>query len=992
MKAPSQCKHNRLNRYLELVLNYPRVVFFIILTISAFFLFHLPRLSFTTSIYDLAIQDLPETKQYDEFKKDFGSEEIIRIVIRAENIFEPLTFKKIETLDAEANNIEGVRRVVSLPAVRRKVDVTGNLGFEKFVELLKPARLFNKNIISTDAETTVLTLVLHNDADKESVIRAVNRLIDNSDKSLSLYQIGMPLVSQALVQFTERDFFFILPISFLLIAGLLFLLFRNMSCLLLPVACVLLALLWTLGLMAFLKIPLSMTNMIVPVFLTAVGTAYCVHISAEFLNQAQSGKSSYEAVFDCFTHMAFPTFLAVITTGVGLGSLFANHITAIQEFAIFSIFGIFSLLVLVLALFPAALVCLPLPKAPKGRLLNSTLGTDLFERWIQFICRINLYHQKSVLIMIAVLIVICIAGIFRIRVETNPIDYFKTDTRISRNFHDIYQDLSGSFPLNVIMDSKNEDFFEDPDNVSKMARFQEFLETLPGIDKTISFGDYLKLVNYALNNYDPKYYALPEDPYEARFLINNFKMLLGEDILARFMDKRLSQANILLFTHISSSRDFLDVRRKILEYAARNFSEEIFWKVTGFGIVISASSHLLINGQIKSLSLTLLLIFCIMLLMFVSGKVGAVAILTNCFPIIINFGVMGWLDIKLSVATSMIASIAIGLAVDDTIHYLVRYDREFKKDLDKDRALRSTIAGVGKPILFTTITISIGFAVLLFSNFQPTSVFGLMMVITMFAALVGDLVILPALMLHIELVTAWDLLRLMPSLDGLSPGIAHELNQPLNVIKMGSEYLEMLIRKGDKIKPENLSRVVREMNQQVDRAYIIINRLTEFETKADFTKEKIDINQPIRDTLAIIEQQLKLENLTVELNLRDNMAPISAHPNRIGQVVYNLLTNACDAVKAGKDTGNSSRGRLIRITSEQKGQQIEVTVADRGIGIPETIQDRIFEPFFTTKETGKGKGLGLSICREIIKDYGGTIAVESRPGQGVKFTLLFPIS
>ena len=143
-----------------------------------------------------------------------------------------------------------------------------------------------------------------------------------------------------------------------------------------------------------------------------------------------------------------------------------------------------------------------------------------------------------------------------------------------------------------------------------------------------------------------------------------------------------------------------------------------------------------------------------------SSKVGLIAIVPNLFPIVVVFGIMGWLGIELSMVTSLIASIAIGLAVDDTIHYLVRYNREFKNNLDDKLALRETIKHVGRPIVFTTLTIGIGFAILTLSSFKPTAIFGVMMVITMLSALVGDLILLPSLMLHVELVTLWDLLRL----------------------------------------------------------------------------------------------------------------------------------------------------------------------------------------------------------------------------------------
>jgi preprotein translocase subunit SecF len=369
-----------------------------------------------------------------------------------------------------------------------------------------------------------------------------------------------------------------------------------------------------------------------------------------------------------------------------------------------------------------------------------------------------------------------------------------------------------------------------------IPKLQRYLETLPGVDKTVSFADYLKLVNYATNRYDPAYYELPEKGFEVRMLINSYATMLGEDMLTRFMNPTYSKANLLLLTHISSSRDFLTIKDDILNHVKVEFPEVADWEVTGFGMVAAASSHLLTWGQVKSFSLTMIFIFVIMLILFLSTRVGFIAVLPNAFPIIINFGIMGWFGIHLSMVTSLIASIAIGLAVDDTIHYLYRYNREFKKDLDKDRSLRDSIQHVGRPVLFTTIAIGLGFAVLLFSNFKPTSIFGLLMVITMLAAVIGDLLILPALMLNVELVTAWDLLKLMPTLSGISNAAAHELNQPLNVIKMGSDYLKMSVQKDKAVETAHLAGIANEIGTQVDRASEIIRRLTAFGNRPGFSK------------------------------------------------------------------------------------------------------------------------------------------------------------
>lgn len=234
----------------------------------------------------------------------------------------------------------------------------------------------------------------------------------------------------------------------------------------------------------------------------------------------------------------------------------------------------------------------------------------------------------------------------------------------------------------------------------------------------------------------------------------------------------------------------------------------------------------------------------------------------------------------------------------------------------------------------------------------------------------------------------------MTTLGEMSAGIAHELNQPLNTIKMASEFLEMMIEKNKKIPHQDLFGVVKEVSCQVDRAAQIINRLRDFGRKADFTKEQICINDPIMGVLEILGKQLSLQNIDVELKLDETNPSILAHNNRLEQVIFNLITNARDALNQKQEQeqklGMESNDSLIRIRSYKDGDKVAITVSDNGIGIPESVKNRIFEAFFTTKEMGEGMGLGLSISYGIVKDYGGDIDIESKEGLGTTFKLTFP--
>ncbi|MBW2202915.1 MAG: MMPL family transporter [Deltaproteobacteria bacterium] len=742
---------------LKYIVYHPIQIILLITLITLLFAIQIPSLRFETSIYDLIIEDLPETLEYDQFKKEFGCEEIILVVAKTDSVFQPETFGQIDRLAHSLSQIKGIRRVISLPGIKKAMDITEKWDLKDFEGVVSDIDLFHKNLISEDRKTTVITLILDDIRQKDQIINGVKRLFDEYQASFSLYQIGMPIVSSALARFTQQDFMALPAVTLSLIALILFLFFRNLRGVLIPTGAVLIALTWTFGLMAWTGTPLSLLTMIVPVFLIAVGTAYCMYIFPEYFSSIETSASPQEASFQCFTTLGFPTSLAVITTSIGLGSLLVNRVNEIREFAVFSCFGIISMLIIILTFLPAVMGLLPFPKKKHG---GESSRNQFLDRVLSTIIRLNLHHQKITLSLIAIIALAGMVGVSRIKVETNPVGFFKADTPVARHFNDIYQDMSGSFPINVVVDSGQDGYFENPDHLKQIARLQDFLNSLQGVDKTISLADYLKLVNYTTNQYKRESYALPEEPFEVRMLVNSFKTMLGQDMLNGFMDSDFSKANIMLRTHISSSIDFLATEARIKDYLSKYFPGNFSFQVTGFGIVISHSSHLISDGQVRSLFLTLILVFAIMFLLFLSYKVGFIAMLPNCFPIIVSFGVMGWFGIPLSMATSLIASIAIGLAVDDTIHYLVSYNREFKGSLNKEKALSNTVRRMGKPIIFTTVTISLGFSVLMFSHFKPTAVFGLLMIITMFSALVADLILLPSLMLHVELVTIWDLLKL----------------------------------------------------------------------------------------------------------------------------------------------------------------------------------------------------------------------------------------
>jgi len=227
----------------------------------------------------------------------------------------------------------------------------------------------------------------------------------------------------------------------------------------------------------------------------------------------------------------------------------------------------------------------------------------------------------------------------------------------------------------------------------------------------------------------------------------------------------------------------------------------------------------------------------------------------------------------------------------------------------------------------------------------------------------------------------------MATLGEMATGIAHELNQPLNVIQVGADFFAKKIKRGQQISDDEVLKVSRNINEQVERATHIIDHLRDFGRKSDLRVYPVDLNDPIRGVFTLLGQQFKLRKIEVNLRLDEGLPKILADRNRLEQIFLNLVTNARDAMEAK----GPEAPKKLTITTSREGDGVVARVWDTGTGIPEGIQNKIFEPFFTTKETGQGTGLGLSITYNLVKDFKGDIEVESAPDLGTTFKVSFPV-
>ncbi|MDY6837566.1 MAG: MMPL family transporter [Thermodesulfobacteriota bacterium] len=735
--------------FFRLVIRRAYLILAAILSITLFFSFHLHKLHVDTSPTRMLVEDLPAKREYDRFREWFGkASDDILVVVKADNVFSQTTFEKIERLTKTLESIEGVKRVVSLSTLKNDMDILNEWSLEDLKRHLGMADIFLDNMVSADGKVTAVAVVLEETYVlgplSESVERCLQAIRD-PEKPFQVYQIGNPIVGHTLTKYTEKDLRRLPLFTMSIMLIVLWFCFRNLRGAVVPLAAVSLALVWTLGLMGLVNVSLSIATMIIPTLLIAVGSAYAMHIMAAYFDEAHRQDNHQRAITVALTRVGLPSIFVCVTTIVGLASLLLNKIVVVKEFAIFSCIGLFFLLLIHLTFIPATLSCLQMPR-PKGRLSSrETPWIDLFLKTV--VQTIKRQPARIVTIALALTLVSAL-GIIRIKVETAPIEFFKPTAPVRMAFEDAHNNLAGIYPINVILETDKEGYFSSPKALQRVGNFQKSLGAMEGVDLTISVVDLLKLENLLTRGFRDKerYYVLPDDPFVVKEAIKNYRIFQGDEMVNHFISKDFSKINIVCRTHIVSTAGFLQAEKAIISNLKNQFSQDVQFHVTGLCMVGSHSSEALTLGQIKSLGLAMACIFVLLSILFFSAKVGFCAMVPNFFPVLVNFGVMGWAGMHLTVATSLIASIAIGIAVDDTIHYMFRFNQQFHKDFSRRHANKRTITDVGKPIVFTSLAIGLGFSVFLFSSFVPTAVFGLLMLITMASALYGDLLLLPLIM------------------------------------------------------------------------------------------------------------------------------------------------------------------------------------------------------------------------------------------------------
>ncbi len=719
----------------------------------------------------------PDLLFYKRFQKTYGNEEMAVIVFKTEDMFTAGNLGIIRDISKRVLATEGVQRVFSLTESEEAVGRSDTITFERVIpdgdlsraDLGKVKRrvMANKTIvgsvISPDGKTTAILIELQPMTDNEKKRAILLSIMDFSRRiagsGIGLHFAGVPIVEVEMNTLSQRDFMTFTPITFILIFLVVWWLLRKMT---LSVLCqfnLLICLVWGIGFFAMTGETFNIVTTIIGPLLLAISVADSIHILAHYREiYVLNGGDHAGAVHNTIRNVWLPCLFTSLTTMAGFASFVTSSIRPVKMMGIFTAIGVGFAFLLTITFIPTVLMYfkdrmgLGMPGIKKaGKDLPPSAVTDredLFAAFLHRIGDVSSRYYRSIVIAMVVIFVVSIYGIYKIKFETNTMNYLPESNSIRRDITFIEENMGGTIPFVMLVQAKQDGKdFNNPESLRLINTIQEhMMKNIPQFSTSFSLADYFKEMNKAFNNSKAEFHTIPD----SRTDILDFYELGESDVLDRIVAPDRREARISFMSRWDTNETAHRIHNYMVDYMGKTLGSDYSYKITGLSSMYLNMEFQLKASQRNSFIVALIIISLMMFVVCRRGWLALVSMIPNIFPIAVTMGIMGWFGIPLDVSTIMIASVTLGIAVDDTIHFVTWYTRNMAITHDRRAAILKTFRDVGKPIVITSVVLFLGFFILILGTIKPTQAFGVLTAFSMLFALIGDIIFLPALLMFFK--------------------------------------------------------------------------------------------------------------------------------------------------------------------------------------------------------------------------------------------------
>jgi len=725
--------------------------------------------------FDAVLPEGDEASAYYEWvSEEFGSDQSLILALVMDDVFTRDNLAMIRRVSERIEAAAGVDYVVSLATANNVRSVEDEIRVEPFLEALPETEaeiealrrdvasnpVYGGNLVSRDGRATALVVYTDETPEKEFTARELDLAMlaiaeEEAGGAAQVLISGTAYMRSATARAMRADLVRMLPLAVGIMGLIGFATFRSLRGLLLPLGTIAVAVVWTLGAVAWAGLALNIVTTFLPILLLTVGFAYAIHVVSDYYLALRSDPDEVASAGGPATwglrHVALPIALTGLTTVVGFASLTLSTFPAVVQFGAISMLGVTATAFVSLTFAPAVLQLLRRPRSYRGDVASERMrGLD---RIVNRVGVFDVRYRKLILVGGVLLTIASIYGATRIEINTHLITNFPEDHPVRVHFEGINEHLEGARPFSVVLRTESEDAFLDPANLRALARLEEWLVAQPEIGGATSLADYVKLLNRAFHGGDPAYLTIPDD--EA--LIKQLLLFGDMHDLLDYADAAYTTAHIKVRSNARTTQEISELVARIDE-RMELLPPPIRARVTGNTVVLATSIDAVAEGQVKSLSFAVIFIFAILTVLFASVRVGLYALVPNMLPLAVFFGILGFSGVGLNAITGLIACVVLGIAVDDTIHFMTRFNADARGRVSEAGGAISALRAVAIPVTATSVALFLGFMVFTTGELRNQVEFGGLSAVVLAFAWLLDVTFTPALCSGMRIVSVFDAL------------------------------------------------------------------------------------------------------------------------------------------------------------------------------------------------------------------------------------------
>ncbi len=726
-----------------------------ILTIGA--LWKVQDLRFDYEFEDYFPKSDQEYAYYNSFRDTFGSDNdfVLISLINEDGIFHTDFLKKVDSLSNVLKEVDYVESVISPTKLGYPVKTPFGYSEIKWLHWKDNSRLASDslkifeskelvgNLIATDSKSLTIALTTAKGLSKVKSDTAVDLI----NATLGDFQFDDVIVAGRIfgqnyyVKKMVSELFLFTSISFAIIIIFLGFAFRSAWGVIVPLGIVSISVVWLVSLMTLFGKSFDLMSTLLPTILFVVGMSDVIHFISRYLEELRINPDKIKAIRTSFTHIGKATFLTSVTTAIGFLTLYTSGINPVRDFGLYTAIGVILAFILTFLVLPPVLYLLPLPK--RATINSETLFWD---RIMRKIFTVNLKHPRVILAISILILVMSFIGISKVEVNNFLLEDLSASDPMRANFEYFEEHYSGARPFDVVVSSQDSSDILALNNVLALDSIETVMKSQFGIQGFVSLNAVVKNLQRANSGGAIKEYRLPSNDKEWRKIEAQLRKLLAQGkldmILNASSNSTRMSGKVKDFGGLVFAQKYKE-NEKILAPVLNTYNLDL--RYTGMAFLIDRNNETLATSLMWGLILAFGAVAIIMGLIFKSIRMVLITFLPNVVPLLVIGGFMGWTGIDLKVSTSIIFTIAFGIAVDDTIHYVSKLKMELDKGRSMLYALKRASISTGKAIVLTSLILVSGFFALIFSDFTSTYYIGLLVSITLLFAVLADLFLLPVL-------------------------------------------------------------------------------------------------------------------------------------------------------------------------------------------------------------------------------------------------------